>query len=133
MQNSPVYNWEIDHGDPNDKNSNIIISVSPFTGLISKWRIILPAGYEGLIDWGIYSKEDQTINEPRGSFETDKITLQDGMEVIIKGGVESVSKSKPARVIVKNPPPSFMGFGFSEDENSPPTNIEGITFDDLPF
>ena len=117
----------------NKKNSNIIISVSPFTGLISKWRIILPAGYEGLIDWGIYSKEDQTINEPRGSFETDKITLQDGMEVIIKGGVESVSKSKPARVIVKNPPPSFMGFGFSEDEYSPPKNIEGITFDDLPF
>ena len=27
MQKSPLYNWEIDHGDPKDPESNIIISV----------------------------------------------------------------------------------------------------------
>ena len=132
MQNGPLYNWEIDHGDPSDPESSIIVSISPHSGLISKWRIILPAEYEGLINWGIYTKESKELNNPRGIVETDKIILQDGLEVIVKGGVESISKTKPAQLTVKNPPPHFIGFGFSEDENSPPQNIEGITFEDHP-
>jgi hypothetical protein len=132
LQNGSLYNWEIDHGDPKDAESNIIISISPLTGLISKWRIIFPAEYEGLIDWGIYTKETQELNPPRGIFETDKIVLEDGLQVIVKGGVESISNTKKAQIIVKNPPPHFIGFGFSEDEFSPPKNIEGITFDDHP-
>lgn len=132
MQKSPLYNWEIDHGDPKDPESNIIISVAPHSGLISKWRIILPANYEHIIDWGIYSKETKNLSPPRGIVETEKIILQDGLEVMVKGGIESISKNKMARIIVKNPPPHFIGFGYSEDELSPPQNIEGITFEDHP-
>ncbi len=132
MQNSSLYNWEIDHGDPSDINSNIIISISPLSGLLSKWRIILPADYEGLVNWGVYSKEIEEITEPRGIFETDQIQLDDGLKVIVKGGVEPISKNKKARIIIKNPPPHFIGFGFSDDDYSPPKNIEGITFDDHP-
>ena len=132
MQNGPLYNWEIDHGDPSDPDSSIFISISPHSGLISKWRIILPAEYDGIIEWGIYIEKSKKIIKPRGIVETEKIIMQDGLEVIVKGGVESISKSKPAKIIVKNPPPHFIGFGFSEDENSPPKNIEGITFEDRP-
>tara|TARA_Y100000768_G_scaffold157879_1_gene117829 strand:- start:10162 stop:10563 length:402 start_codon:yes stop_codon:yes gene_type:complete len=132
LQNGPLYNWEIDHGDPSDPDSSIFISISPHSGLISKWRIILPAEYEGTIDWGIYIEKSNEIIKPRGIVETEKIIMQDGLEVIVKGGVESISKSKPAKIIVKNPPPHFIAFGFSEDENSPPKNIEGITFEDHP-
>ena len=44
----------------------------------------------------------------------------------------TISKNKSARIIVKSPPPHFIGFGFSEDDASPPMNIEGITFEDHP-
>lgn len=132
MQNNPFYNWEIDHGDPADPESNIIVSISPHSGLISKWRIMIPANYEGIIEWGIYSKESKELVIPRGSVETDKITMQDGLEVKLKGGVESITKNKPAQIICKNPPPHFIAFGYSEDEISPPQNLEGIAFEDHP-
>ena len=66
MNNQPVYNWEIDHGDPNDLNSKIVISVKPHTGLLSKWRFILPANYQGLTEWGVIEDGKNTIREPRG-------------------------------------------------------------------
>ena len=132
MNNQPVYNWEIDHGDPNDKNSNIIISVKPHSGLISKWRIILPADYQGLSDWGIIEDGETELRKPRGIFETGKIQLQDGQVVIVIGALEAVSKTKAARLILNTPPPHFLGFGFSEDDATAPTNIEGISFEDHP-
>ena len=132
MNNQPVYNWEIDHGDPNDKKSQIIISVKPHSGLISKWRMILPADYEGLNHWGIIEDGETELRKPRGIFETGKIQLQDGQVVIVIGALEAVSKTKAARLILNTPPPHFLGFGFSEDDATAPTNIEGISFEDHP-
>jgi hypothetical protein len=132
LQNNSIYNWEIDHGDPSDKDSEIIISIKPKLGLLSKWRLILPANYNGLIKWGIISDEDQELKVPRGIFETGNIKLNDGQVVVVFGGVEPVTKNKSARIIVKSPPPHFIGFGFSEDDASPPMSIEGITFEDHP-
>ena len=132
MNNQPVYNWEIDLGDPNDLNSKIVISVKPHTGLLSKWRFILPANYQGLTEWGVIEDGKNTIREPRGIFETGNIQLQDGQVVVVIGGLEAISKIKAARLVLSVPPPNFLGFGFSEDDAAAPINIEGISFEALP-
>ena len=128
-----TYNWEIDHSDPNDENPTIIISVRPHKGLISKWKFIIPAEYIGIINWGISNKDKSSeINRPRGTIETPVIKLMDGQEVVLKGGTEPISSTKQATIILKSPAPHFLAFGFSEEEDSPPVNIEGITFEDHP-
>ena len=128
-----IYNWEIDHSDPNDENPTIIIAVSPNKGLISKWKFIIPAEYIGIINWGISNKnKTSNIRRPRGAIETPMIKLKDGQEVDLKGGIEPISNTKQATIILKSPAPHFLAFGFSEEEDSPPINIEGITFENHP-
>ena len=79
-------------------------------------------------------KQDKSseIKRPRGTIETPVIKLMDGQEVVLKGGTEPISSTKQATIIFKSPPPHFLAFGFSEEEDSPPINIEGVTFEDHP-
>ena len=83
-------------------------------------------------DRGIIEDGKNTIREPRGIFETGNIQLQDGQVVVVKGGLEAISKIKAARLVLSVPPPNFLGFGFSEDDAAAPINIEGISFEALP-
>mgnify|MGYP005629541703 CR=1 FL=1 len=50
----------------------------------------------------------------------------DGQEVVLKGGIEPISSTKQATIILKSPAPHFLAFGFSEEEIEKATDFDFV-------
>jgi len=123
------YNWRIIH--PFDNDSTLGVEVMPWKGLIPRWRFVLPSEYNGLIKWGIIIPGTYNVDENvLRPIENGPTQLIDGPNVIWFGGHKPLSINLAAIIILKVPPPHYIAFGSSENQNDPPKSLEIISFDD---
>ena len=95
------------------------------------WRFVLPSEYNGLIKWGIIIPGTYNVDENvLRPIENGPTQLIDGPNVIWFGGHKPLSINLAAIIILKVPPPHYIAFGSSENQNDPPKSLEIISFDD---
>ena len=124
------FNWGVNHSAD---GTNVTVFVSPWQGLLPRWRFVLPAEYDGVLSWGV-STEDagphpEPIEEPRGKIESKgTVTMVNGPTVVWFGGLEPLSTRKRAVLKIQAPLPHYIMFGQAPEPTAPPQKLEGITF-----
>lgn len=123
------YNWQIHH--PFDGvHDRVAVEVSPWSGLLPRWRFVIPADYEGLVRWGVGGPGGCGVdfNAVRRPVTLDDVHLKDGPVVKCIGGHNPLSSSLSAFVVFEGAPPHYLAFGQAEEPDGPPGALEGIYF-----
>ena len=123
------FKWDVHH--PIDgKEDRAAVEVGPWTGLLPRWRFVVPAEFDRVVRWGVgpagsgdFSQSD--VRRPVGG---ENVQLQDGPTVDWMGGHNPLSKKLSAFLVFDGDPPHWMAFGQADDPDGPPTNLEGIYF-----
>ena len=123
------YCWQIHHPFEGI-DDRAAIEVSPWSGLLPRWRFILPSDYEGIVRWGVGPPGAQEVSfeAVRRPVRHGPVQLVDGPEVEWLGGHNPLSNSLSAYIVIDGDPPHYLAFGQSEEPEGPPTSLEGIYF-----
>jgi hypothetical protein len=127
------YAWRIHHpfGDAGDE---VAVEVAPHTGLLPRWRFVIPGSYTGVTRWGVGEPNGGSIEpEVRNPVEGGPVQLVNGPEVIWMGGLDALSSRKSAYLVFKGEPPHYVAFGQAEEPDGPPGALEGVSFGDHPM
>ena len=123
------FRWQIHHPYENI-DGRAAIEVAPWSGLMPRWRFVIPADYEGVVRWGVGAPNAQNISfsDVRRPVRHGPVQLVDGPMVEWFGGHNPLSKSLSAYIIIDGDPPHYLAFGQSEDADQPPSSLEGVYF-----
>lgn len=105
----------------------------PLSGLLPRWRFVLPADFDGVVRWGMgETNMPATLRTAiRGISQSDgAVQLTDGPKVIWFGALEPLSVKVSAYLLFRGNPPHYVMFGQATSPQSPPQKLEGITFGD---
>ena len=128
-----VYNWRIHHPYGPD-GDEVAVEVAPLSGLLPKWRFVLPGDYEGVTRWGTGpSNGGEVSTDVRGPVQGGPVQLVNGPVVIWFGGLDPLSSRKSAYMVFKGDPPHYVAFGQAEEPEGPPGALEGVSFGDHPM
>ncbi|MEX0762999.1 MAG: hypothetical protein WD208_06960 [Dehalococcoidia bacterium] len=123
-----AYNWKIHHpfdGVP----ERVAVEVSPWRGLLPRWRFVLPADFQGAKLWGVGPPGGGPVQtDVKREAQGGPVTLIDGPTVVWFGGHESLSPKLSAYLVFEGEPPHYLAFGQAEDPGAPPKRLEGISF-----
>jgi hypothetical protein len=128
-----VYNWRIHHpfGEQGDE---VAVEVGPQSGLLPRWRFVLPGDYKGVTRWGTGPANGGPVDaDVRSPAQGGPVRLVNGPEVIWLGGLDPLSPRKSAYVVFRGDPPHYVAFGQAEEPEGPPGALEGISFGDHPM
>ena len=125
------FNWRIHHPYQHAED-RVAVEVAPWQGLTPRWRFVLPAGYEGIVEWGTGDPGGEHGFTPPGSHAAQggPVEMVNGPTVIWFGSLEALSSKKSAFLVFEGEPPHYVMFGQSETPEGPPGSLEGITFGD---
>lgn len=125
------FNWRIHHPYQQAEN-RVAIEVSAWNGLVPRWRFVLPAGYDGILEWGTGPAGGEAGIEPVTSNRSEggPVQMENGPTVVWFGGLDPLSTKRSAYVVFEGDPPHYVMFGQSETPDGPPGSLEGITFGD---
>ena len=106
------------------------IEVAPWSGLLPRWRFVIPADYEGVVTWGIGppGAAEVSFDAVRRPTRHGPVQLTDGPVVEWLGGHNPLSPSLSAYLVIDGDPPHYLAFGQSEEPDAPPASLEGIYF-----
>lgn len=123
------FRWNVHH--PFDGiETRAAVEVAPWSGLLPRWRFVVPADFKRVVRWGIgppggADLGDNPVTRP---IHEENVQLLDGPMVDWMGGHNPLSKKLSAFLIFDGDPPHFMAFGQADEMDGPPTNLEGIYF-----
>ena len=123
------FRWQVHH-PYDDIEGRAAIEVAPWTGLLPRWRFVMPADYEGVVTWGVGAPNAENISfqDVRRPVRHGPVQLIDGPMVEWFGGHNPLSKSLSAYIVIDGDPPHYLAFGQSEDPEQPPSSLEGVYF-----
>ncbi len=124
------YRWQIHHPVDGIKD-RVAVEVSPWNGLLPRWRFIIPADYDGMVRWGVArsGSDDPDHEAVRRPVTSEPVQLMDGPDVKWVGGHNPLSASSLSAVFVfQGEPPHYLGFGQAAEPDGPPASVEGIYF-----
>ncbi len=123
------YQWQVHHPFE-DIPGRAAIEVSPWTGLLPRWRFVVPADYEGIVMWGVGPPGATKVDfaAVRRPVRHGPVQLIDGPMVEWFGGHNPLSRSLSAYIVIDGDPPHYLAFGQSEDTETPPASLEGVYF-----
>tara|TARA_B100000700_G_C15051184_1_gene860379 strand:+ start:639 stop:1226 length:588 start_codon:yes stop_codon:yes gene_type:complete len=127
-QNETQFNWRIHHPFEGVDN-RVAVEVSPWRGLLPRWRFVLPGEYKGSHRWGVGAAGTGKINENvKRPAKDGPIQMVNGPLVIWFGGHESLSPEQSAYLVFEGEAPHYIAFGQADTVGGPPGNLEGISF-----
>ncbi len=123
------FRWLVHHPFENVPG-RAAIEVAPWSGLLPRWRFVIPADYEGVVTWGIGppGASEVSLDAVRRPTRHGPVQLTDGPVVEWFGGHNPLSPSLSAYLVIDGDPPHYLAFGQSEDPEGPPASLEGIYF-----
>ena len=123
------FRWQVHHPFDNVPG-RAAIEVAPWTGLLPRWRFVIPADYEGVVSWGIGppGAMEVSFDAVRRPTRHGPVQLTDGPVVEWLGGHNPLSPSLSAYLVIDGDPPHYLAFGQSEEPDAPPASLEGIYF-----
>ncbi len=124
------YTWRIHHpfGDEGDE---VAVEVAPKSGLLPRWRFVIPGTYAGVTRWGTGEPNGADVDTAvRNPVEGGPVQLINGPEVLWMGGIDPLSSRKSAYLVFKGEPPHYVAFGQAEEPDGPPGALEGVSFGD---
>lgn len=127
------FRWNVHH--PVDGIDNrAAVEVGPWSGLLPRWRIVIPADFKSVVRWGVGAAGSLLIDADaiRRPVSDDAVQLHDGPEVSWMGGHNPLSKSLSAYLVFDGDPPHWVAFGQADAQDGPPTSMEGIYFNTHP-
>ena len=123
------FRWTVHH--PVDGiETRAAVEVGPWSGLLPRWRFVVPADFKRVVRWGIGPSGGEDLGEAATSrrVHQENVQLQNGPMVDWMGGHSPLSKNLSAFLVFDGDPPHFMAFGQAEEMDGPPTNLEGVYF-----
>ena len=123
------FNWNVHH--PFDGiETRAAVEVAPWSGLLPRWRFVLPADFKGVVRWGAGQAgsaqfDQDAVRRPVGDQD---VQLHDGPVVDWMGGHNPLSTKLAAFLVFDGDPPHFVAFGQADEQDGPPTSLEGIYF-----
>jgi hypothetical protein len=124
------FNWRIHHPFEGVED-RVAVEVSPWKGLLPRWRFVLPGDFDGPARWGIgpsgTGEIDENVKRPA---KDGPIQMVNGPLVVWFGGHESLSTDLSAYLVFEGQPPHYVAFGQADTVGGPPGNLEGISFGD---
>lgn len=123
------FRWQVHHPFE-DVPGRAAIEVGPWSGLLPRWRFVVPADYEGVVRWGIGPSNGTKVSyeDIRRPMRHGPVQLTDGPIVEWLGGHNPLSPALSAYIIIDGDPPHYLAFGQADDPEGPPTSLEGIYF-----
>lgn len=124
------YTWRIHHpfGDEGDE---VAVEVAPRSGLLPRWRFVVPGDYTGITRWGTGAPDGGPVGDNvRSPVEGGPVQLVNGPQVLWMGGLDALSSRKSAYLVFRGEPPHYVAFGQAEEPDGPPGALEGISFGD---
>lgn len=123
------FRWQIHHPFEGI-HDRAAIEVSPWNGLLPRWRFIIPSDYEGVVRWGVGppGATDISFEAVRRPLRHGPVQLTDGPEVEWLGGHNPLSNSLSAYIVIDGDPPHYLAFGQADEPEAPPSSLEGIYF-----
>ncbi len=126
--------WQVHHPFENIPG-RAAIEVGPWSGLLPRWRFVVPADYEGVVRWGIGPPNGAVADPTQISLENVRrplrhgpVQLTDGPLVEWFGGHNPLSPNLSAYIVIDGDPPHYLAFGQADEPEGPPTVLEGIYF-----
>ena len=100
------YRWQIHHPFENIHH-RAAIEVAPWSGLLPRWRFIIPSDYEGMVRWGVGppGATEISLEDVRRPVRHGPVQLTNGPEVEWLGGHNPLSNSLSAYIIIDGDPP----------------------------
>lgn len=123
------FRWNVHH--PFDGiEDRVAVEVAPWSGLLPRWRFVVPADFKRVVRWGIgpAGGEDLGPAAIRRSVHEENVQLHDGPMVDWMGAHNPLSAKLSAFLVFEGEPPHFLAFGQADEMDGPPTNLEGIYF-----
>ena len=127
------FRWQVHHPFE-DIPGRAAIEVGPWSGLLPRWRFVVPADYEGIVRWGIgpssvpINGSEISLENVRRPMRHGPVQLVDGPLVEWFGGHNPLSPTRSAYIIIDGDPPHYLAFGQADDPEGPPTTLEGVYF-----
>ena len=124
------YTWRIHHpfGDDGDE---VAVEVAPKSGLLPRWRFVIPGGFTGVTRWGVGTPNGEQVDaDVRSPVEGGPVQLINGPDVLWMGGLDALSSSKSAYLVFRGDPPHYVAFGQADEPDGPPGALEGVSFGD---
>ncbi len=123
------YRWQIHHPFE-DVHHRAAIEVSPWKGLLPRWRFVIPSDYQGVVRWGVGppGASEISFEAVRRPLRHGPVQLIDGPTVEWLGGHNPLSNSLSAYIVIDGDPPHYLAFGQADQSEAPPTSLEGIYF-----
>ena len=123
------FRWQVHHpfdGVP----ARAAIEVAPWSGLLPRWRFVIPAEYEGVVSWGVGKPNGGAVSfaDVRRPIRHGPVQLTNGPVVEWFGGHNPLSQSLSAYLVIDGDPPHYLAFGQSPDQETPPGSLEGVYF-----
>ena len=126
------YTWRIHHPFGESENG-VAVEVAPKTGLLPRWRFVIPADFTGVVTWGSGPPDGGPVDpNVRNPAHGGPVQLVNGPEVIWFGGLNPLSSTSSAYLVFEGDPPHYVAFGQAEKTDGPPGAMEGISFGDHP-
>lgn len=123
------FNWNVHH--PFDGiEDRVAVEVAPWSGLLPRWRFVVPADFKRVVRWGIGTAGGADLGPAAtlGRVHQENVQLLNGPMVDWMGGHNPLSKKLSAFLVFEGDPPHFLAFGQADEIDGPPTNLEGIYF-----
>ncbi len=123
------FRWQVHHPFEGIEG-RAAIEVAPWSGVLPRWRFVIPANYEGLVRWGVGEPDGGSVEfeAVRRPVKDGPTQLVDGPEVVWVGGHNPLSTALSAYIVIDGDPPHYLAFGQAEEPDAPPTSLEGIYF-----
>ncbi len=123
------FRWQVHHPFENIPG-RAAIEVTPWSGLMPRWRFVIPAEYEGMVRWGIGEANggEVSFDNVRRPLRHGPVQLVDGPLVEWFGGHNPLSPNLSAYIIIDGDPPHYLAFGQADEPEGPPTTLEGVYF-----
>ncbi len=124
-----LYNWQIRHPFEG-VTDRVAVEVSPRSGLLPRWRFVIPADYSGVVVWGVGEPGAESIDHSlvRRPVTQGPVQLKDGPIVEWMGGHNPLSSSLSAFLVFEGDPPHYLAFGQADEPGGPPSSLEGVYF-----
>lgn len=124
------YHWSIRHPFIDGQKDSVALIVTPHTGLLPRWRFVLPHDYKNVVKWGVGDKSGGEVNTaPRGKVASEgAVTIQNGPTVVWFGALEPLSATQAAYLVFQGDAPHYVMFGQAPEVDAPPDKLEGVSF-----
>lgn len=122
------YEWKVYHPFEGVAD-RAAVEVAPKTGLLSRWRFVVPDDYPSVKSWGVGPPGGGPISvDVKRAVKSGPTRLVNGPSVVWFGGHDVLSSQLSAYLVFEGAPPHYMAFGQAEEPGGPPHGLEGITF-----